>query len=104
MSKITFSQAKQGYLLAASARHLSEHTIRDYVNTLTKFSDFLDEDPPIEGITRHHIEAFFAAQTKVSNKTILNYHVGLSALWTWAVSEHIVPKHVVREVTPPKPE
>ena len=86
MSKITFSQAKQGYLLAAGARHLSEHTIRDYVNTLTKFSNFLDEDPPIEGITRHHIEAFFAAQTKVSNKTILNYHVGLSALWTWAVS------------------
>jgi integrase/recombinase XerD len=104
MSKITFSQATQGYLLAAGARHLSEHTIRDYVNTLKKFSNFLDEDLPIEEITRHHIEAFFAAQTKVSNKTILNYHVGLSALWTWAASEHIVPTHVVREVTPPKPE
>lgn len=104
MSKITFSQAQQGYLLAAGARHLSEHTIRDYVNTLAKFSNFLDEDLPIEEINRHHIEAFFAAQTKVTNKTILNYHVGLSALWTWAVSEHIVPKHIVREVTPPKPE
>jgi site-specific recombinase XerD len=104
MSNITFSQAKQGYLLAAGARHLSEHTICDYVNTLTKFSNFLDEDLPIEEINRHHIEAFFAAQTKVPNKTILNYHVGLSALWTWAVSEHIVPKHVVREVNPPKPE
>jgi len=104
MSKITFSQAKEGYLLAAGARHLSEHTIRDYVNTLTKFSKFLDEDPPIEEITRHHVEAFLAAQTKVSNKTLLNYHVGLSALWTWAISEHIVPKHIVREVTPPKPE
>jgi integrase/recombinase XerD len=104
MSKITFSQAKQGYLLAAGARHLSEHTIRDYVNTLTKFSNFLGEDLPVEEINRHHIEAFFAAQTKVSNKTILNYHVGLSSLWTWAVSEHIVPKHIVREVTPPKPE
>ena len=52
MSKITFSQAKEGYLLAAGARHLSEHTIRDYVNTLTKFSNFLEEDLPIEGITR----------------------------------------------------
>jgi site-specific recombinase XerD len=104
MSKITFSQATEGYLLAAGARHLSEHTIRDYVNTLTKFSSFLDEDLPIEENTRHHVEAFLAAQTKVTNKTLLNYHVGLSALWTWAVSEHIVPKHVVREVTPPKPE
>ena len=86
MSKITFSQAKEGYLLAAGARHLSEHTIRDYVNTLTKFSNYLDGDLPIEQITRHHIEAFFASQTKVSNKTILNYHVGLSVLYTWASS------------------
>jgi len=104
MSKITLSQAKEGYLLAVGARHLSEHTILDYVNTLTKFSNFLNEDLPIDEITRHHIEAFLAAQTKVTNKTLLNYHVGLSALWTWAVSEHIVPKHIVREVTPPKPE
>ena len=101
MSKITFSQAKEGYLLAAGARHLSEHTIRDYLNTFKKFSNFLDDDLPLEQITRHHIEAFFAAQTKVSNKTIVNYHVGLSSLWTWAVSERIVSKHVVREVTPP---
>ena len=68
------------------------------------FSNFLDDDLPLEEITRHHIEAFFSAQTKVSNKTILNYHVGLSALWTWAVSEHIVPNRVVREVTQPKIE
>jgi len=82
MSKITFSQAMQGYFLAAGARHLSEHTIRDYVNTLTKFKNFLGEDLPIQEITRHHIESFFAAQTKVSNKTILNYHVGLPSLWS----------------------
>lgn len=104
MSKITFSQATEGYLLVAGARHLSEHTIRDYVNALTKFSNFLDEDLLIEEITSHHLEAFLTAQTKVPNKTLLSYHVGLSALWTWAVSEHIVPKHIVREVTPPKPE
>jgi len=104
MSKITFSQAKEGYLLAAGARHLSEYTIRDYLNTFKKFSNFLDEDLPIEEITRHHIEAFLAAQTKVTNKTLLNYHVGLFALWTWAKSEYIVAKHIVREVIPPKPE
>jgi len=80
MSKITFSQAKEGYLLAAGARHLSEHAIRDYVNTLTKFSNFLDDDLPIEEITRHHIEAFLAAQTKVTNKTLLNYHFELYRL------------------------
>ena len=60
MSKITFSQAKEGYLLAAGARHLSKHTIREYVNTFKKFSKFLDDDLPLEQITRHYIESFFA--------------------------------------------
>jgi integrase/recombinase XerD len=69
MSKITFSQAMQGYLLVIK-----------------------------------EIEAFFTAQTTVSNKTLLNYHTGLSCLWTWAMREHPVQHHVVRNVTPPKPE
>ena len=104
MSKITFQQAIQGYLLAAGARHLSEHTIRDYVNAFTKLTVFLKEDRPLEEITRKDIEAFFAAQTSVTNKTLLNYHTGLSSLWTWAVREYIVREHVIRAVIPPKPE
>jgi integrase/recombinase XerD len=104
MSKITFSQALQGYLLAIGARHLSEHTVKDYVNTFHKFTTFLGEDIPIEDITHKEIEAFFTAQTTVSNKTLLNYHTGLSSLWTWAMREHLVHHHVVRNVTPPKPE
>jgi site-specific recombinase XerD len=104
MSKITFSQAMQGYLLAIGARHLSEHTVKDYVNTFNKFTAFLSDDIPIEDITHKVIEAFFSAQTTVSKKTLLNYHTGLSSLWTWAMSEHLVHHHVVRHVTPPKPE
>ena len=78
MSQITFSQAMQGYLLAIGARHLSAHTVRDYVNTFNKFTAFLGEDRPIEEITHKHIEEFFMAQTKVTNKTLLNYHTGLT--------------------------
>ncbi len=104
MSKITLSQARQGYLLAVGARHLSEHTVKDYLNTFNKFATFLAKDMVMEEITHKHIEAFFNAQTKVSNKTLLNYHTGLSALWTWAMREHIVHYQVVRDVTPPKPE
>jgi hypothetical protein len=44
MSKITFSQAMQGYLLAIGASHLSAHTVKDYVNTFNKFTTFLGED------------------------------------------------------------
>jgi integrase/recombinase XerD len=104
MPQITFSQAIQGYLLAVGARHLSVHTISDYVNTFKKFTIFLGEDIPIEEITRKQIEAFFTVQTTVSNKTLLNYHTGLSSLWTWAMREHLVHEHVIRSVTPPKPE
>jgi site-specific recombinase XerD len=68
MSKITFSQAMQGYLLAIGARHLSEHTVKDYVNTFNKFTAFLSDDVPIEDISHKEIEAFFTAQTTVSNK------------------------------------
>lgn len=39
-----------------------------------------------------------------SRKTILNYHVGLSALWTWAIAEGVARDHVVRAVPKPKPE
>jgi len=103
MNKITFSQAIDGYLLFANARRLSHHTIRDYVTTFRKFQDFLDEDPPIEEITSKQVESFLAAQT-VSKKTLLNYHTGLSALWTWCVNDKITTEHIVRKVKRAKPE
>lgn len=69
--KILFSQVVEGYLLAASARHLSQHTINDYTNTFRKFLTFLDDDPPIVEITSKLVESFLASQT-VSKKTVLN--------------------------------
>ena len=47
MSKITFSRIP--------ARHLSEHTVKDYVNTFQKFTTFLGEDIPIEDIKHKQI-------------------------------------------------
>jgi integrase/recombinase XerD len=102
-SNITFSDAVDGYLLAATARHLSQHTIADYVNTFRKFLGFYPEDPPFDSITAKQVEAFLGAQ-EVSKKTVLNYHTGLSALWAWAVPEGLAPANVVHQVEPPKPE
>ncbi len=99
---ITLTQAIGGYELAFQARHLSEHTLLDYKNTYRKLVEHIG-DIPIASVTRHHIVDFLAAQT-VSNKTILNYHTGLSALWTWALSEHIVAEHIIHQVPRPKPE
>ena len=103
MNSISFSQAVDGFLLAANARHLSQHTIKDYLTTFRKFHVFLDDDPPISAITAKHVEAFLAAQ-EVSNKTVLNYHIGLSALWTWCVKEELVNEHILHKVERPKPE
>lgn len=103
MNKITFSQAIDGYLLFANARRLSHHTIRDYTTTFRKFQNFLDDDPPVEEITSKQVELFLVAQT-VSKKTLLNYHTGLSALWTWCVNDDITKEHIMRKVKRSKPE
>ena len=100
---ITFSQSIDGFILNLNARHLSQHTINDYSATFRKFLAFLDHDPPIASITQHEIETFLASQT-VSKKTVLNYHTGLSSLWTWATTEGITNEHIVSKVPRPKPE
>jgi site-specific recombinase XerD len=104
MNNLTFSQAIEGYLLNAGARHLSPHTIEDYLNTFHKFETYMESDPRFVEISQNDIQEFLAAQTKLSNKTLLNYHTGLSALWTWAVKEQIVPANVVKGIQPPRPE
>jgi integrase/recombinase XerD len=102
--KVKLSQAIQGFTLSLHGRHLSIHTIYDYENTLRKFKAFLEKDYYLEEITSHHVEEFLAAQTTISKKTALNYHTGLSALWTWAVKERLVSQQIIHNVTPPKAE
>lgn len=104
MKPFLFSKATEGFLLSLGARHLSQNTIDDYTRTLKKFFTFLIEDLPIQQITPRHIEAFLAAQTNLSNKSLLNYYVGLSSLWTWLVNEQIASVHVVRKLKPPRAE
>ena len=98
---ITFTQAIDGFIL--NARHLSQLTINDYTGTFRKFLAFLGQDPPIASIKQHDIESFLASQ-EVSKKTVLNYHTGLSSLWTWSTAEGITNGHIVSKVPRPKPE
>lgn len=102
--RLTISQAIQGFFLTQQARGLSIHTIQDYTNTLTRFKVHLEKDYFMEQITARHIEHFLAEQTHLKKKTLLNYHTGLSALWTWAVKEKIAAEHVPHQVPAPKPE
>ena len=106
MKSITLSHAIAGYQLAAEARHLSPHTLADYQNTFHKLQAFLVQDLPIAAIDRATLQRFLASQA-VSNKTVLNYHTGLSALWTWALAERLVednPLHAIERPKPQKPD
>ena len=75
-----FSKIIDGYLLSLGARHLSEHTIGDYTRTLKRFANFLIDDRAIHEITVQHIQLFLASMNGVSNKSLLNHYIGLSAL------------------------
>jgi hypothetical protein len=84
MDRITFSQAVEGYTLAAHARHLSSGTLADYNNTFRKLQRFLGDDRLIGEIGPEVIRGFLAAHGHLSKKTVLNSHTGLSVLWWWA--------------------
>ena len=101
---VSLSDALEGYFLYADARRLSPHTVADYANTFRRLQDFLGEDPPMDSITPGQIRSFLAARSHLSKKTLLNYHVGLSALWTWAMEEGLVSEHILKRVDRPRPE
>ncbi len=90
---------RRAFLLPAQA---NAHTVSDYWHTFKAFSQFLDgANPALSEIDKQSFTRFFAslADQGLSRKTVRNAHAGLSALWTWAVSEGIVehnPLHDVR--------
>lgn len=101
---VRLSQAVEGFFITARSRRLAAGTLRDYDTTLRRFEQFLGADPPMVSITADDVREFLSSLDGLSAKTILNYHVGLSALWTWALSEALVERNVVRAVRPPRPE
>jgi len=104
VSGIPLSQALEGYFITARARRLSRHTLAEYDYTFRAFESFLGDDRPLASITPADIRAFLNSRTGLSNKTLLNHHIGLSALWSWALNEGLVDRHVIREVAAPKAE
>jgi site-specific recombinase XerD len=99
---LLLSKSIDGFLLACRARRLSEHTLTDYSRTLKRFLEHIG-DTVVTKITTTQVSAFLAAQP-YSEKTVLNYHIGLSALWTWLIREGYTDKHILRLVEKPKPK
>jgi integrase/recombinase XerD len=95
------SLAVEGWLLTCSARSFSPNTIDGYTRTLRKFITFLQDDPLIRALTTKDIEAFLIS-CQVSKTSKLDYYVGLSSLWTWAMKEGLVDEHQVHALARPK--
>jgi integrase/recombinase XerD len=90
------SDALAGYWLEKSL-HLSAHTRADYTTTFTRLSAFLG-DPIFAEITADDIRRFLAHVQRTHNlgkKTIVNYWIALSSLWSWAEIEHDL-RHIIR--------
>ncbi len=47
----------------------------------------MGDDRPLEKITRKDICSFMNGLDGVCAKALVNYHVGLSPLWTWTFQE-----------------
>lgn len=99
------SDAIDGYWIA-NERNLRPGTIADYSATFRRLAAYLAARniATIQAITADHINAFLnnEAARGLSQKTLLNYWIALSALWTWAEREIDIP-HIVRRVPRPRP-
>jgi len=92
------------FIDAKTAERLSPNTLADYQNTYKCFVKFIGGEKKVGEIEAKDIRAFLASLVHLSKKTVKNYWIGLSSLWSWAVMEGYAAEHVVRRVRPPKPE
>lgn len=90
------------FKVACQARRLSQNTISDYPNTLRKLVAFTG-NIPIDQVTRLDIQSLVASQT-VCNRTLLNYHTGLSAFNKLWIIEGILTPNSMEGVGSPRPE
>jgi integrase/recombinase XerD len=103
--QITLSQTIDGALLAASARRLSENTIREYSHYYRKWLAFYaPADPPFTDIDRVQLEQFMNSLDGLSKKTASNVRISLLSLYRWAVSFGLTPINVAKQLDTIKPE
>ena len=118
--KLPLSLACEGLIRYKTASGKSPHTILDYQASFKKLLLFFQDDPPIGTVSRDKMVEFFAwlqcvyisnpdgvaprRKGSLSPKSVLNIHVALSSLWTWATQEGFAPANVVRTIdAPPAP-
>jgi integrase/recombinase XerD len=81
----------------ARRRDFSQNTINDYTITFRRLAEFVG-DVEFEAITSDDLNRFLnhlREDLNLSTKTVMNYWIGLSSLWTWAEQQFNMP-HIMR--------
>ena len=109
MQDVFFKKSKsldeviKAFLYARKAERYSPHTVRSYESALRKFSELVDGSRVrFEDVDADHVRIFLGSMSHLSDKTVLNCHIVLSSLWTWAIENELVTEHVVRKVKKPR--
>jgi len=115
---LTLSQVVEGFLLDKRIS-LKPTTYDNYQWALAKLTAHFDGDPLLADIEPHDITDMLEhlgttahkphgpvdkPRQALSKRSLRNIHAVLSSLWTWAVAEGYTPEHIIRHVSPPRPE
>lgn len=101
---ITLASAIEQFLYSRTAKGYSSNTLQSYIHTFKLFTERVPGHTPIEAIHTGNIERFLISLGNVSNKTRLNHHSNLSALWTWLQTRQHTSQHIVQLVDAPVSE
>lgn len=116
---ITLAQAIEGHERHMQAANYSKSTISGYGMVFSMLTAAIPPTTLIYKITREDIESFMESLRKTpieprgitaatatkrkqrSPKTLRNYHIALSSLWSWALDREFVVEHIIHKVTAP---
>ncbi len=97
----TLSEVIDLFNEAKASERYSPMTLDEYQATFSKFKAFTGASIPFRNIGVDEVRSFLKSQVTVSDKTLCNYHTGLSSLWTWAVENGHSDEHVLRKIKRP---
>lgn len=99
----TLDEVVDQFIYARKAERYSHNTVLSYVSCLKKFSVFVGGSRVrFSDVGADQVRSFLGSMSHLSDKTIVNYHIILSSLWTWAVENELADEHAVRKVKKPK--
>lgn len=98
----TLDDVIEDFLYARQAERYSPATIHTYDKVLHRFSKAIGRDKRFNSIDAGEIRQYLGGMPHLSDKSIVNIHIVLSSLWTWAVDNDYADEHILHKVKKPK--